>query len=162
MEEAVQNAEQVKLIVLLEKDAEDYPPYDYEELWGTPSGEGLFRIENIPFFARGLARGDIVSAVNEQDQLRFQEVVESSGHSTIRLLVRREESVPSIVERFESHGCDCEITFGKLVALDVPPSVPLDALLEKLDLGFAQSEWEYEEACIQHPAHASQAEDEGA
>ena len=163
--EAVLRESQVKLIIPLEKDAEDYPPVDYEEIWSTPSGEGLFRIENIPFFARGLARGDIVSAVAEQDQdqqvLRIQEVVEVSGHSTIRLLIKHEESVPAIVEKFERQGCESEITFGNLVALDVPPSVSLEEILEKLEMGFAQAEWEYEEACIREPAAASK-EAEGA
>ncbi|HEX8699117.1 MAG TPA: DUF4265 domain-containing protein [Myxococcaceae bacterium] len=159
--EEVQKERQIKLIVPLEKEADDYPPVDYEELWSTPSGEGLFRIENIPFFARGLSRGDIVSAVADEEGLRVQEVVHISGHSTIRLLIKREEAVPTVIEKFERQGCDSETTFGKLVALDVPPTVPLEDLLEKLEMGFAQSEWEYEEACIREPEDAS-TETEGA
>lgn len=154
MEEARQEG-QVKLIVPLEKEEDDYPPVEYEELWSTPMGEGRFRVENIPFFAKGLARGDIVLAVAEDEVLRLQEVVEASGHSTLRLLVKDEDSVPEVVERFEHLGCDTEVTFGKLVALDVPPSVSLDDVREKLDLGDAQSQWEYEEACIFQPDEAS-------
>ena len=147
---------QVKLIVPLEKTGEDYPPVDYEELWSTPTGDGQYRVENIPFFAVGIARGDLVSAAADQGSPRFLEVVQASGHSTIRLLVQREDAVPGVVEKFARLGCDSEITFGRLVALNVPPTVPLEALREKLALGLAQSTWEYEEACIFEPADASQ------
>jgi hypothetical protein len=141
----------VKVIVLLEQDNADYPPVDYEELWTTPLGEGLFRVENIPFFARGIARGDIVSAGVEDEDLIFQEVAEQSGHSTIRLIVYNEHAVPAIVERFLNQGCDAETTFTKLVALDVPPEVSMETIKEKLDLGYTQGQWDYEEACIYHP-----------
>lgn len=149
---AAQGASQVKIIVLLEREEADYPPYDYEELWATPVGEGLLRIENVPFFARGIARGDIVSAVSEGEVLRFQEVSQASGHSTIRLIVSDKEAVPGVVARFEGQGCRSELTLDKLVALDVPPTVPLEALREKLEMGFAQSQWDYEEACISQPS----------
>jgi hypothetical protein len=150
MEESLSGSP-VKVIVLLEQEEEDYPPVDYEELWTIPLGEGLYRIENIPFFARGIARGDIVSAVEEEEALIFQGVEAPSGHSTIRLIVYNEDTVPAVVERFEKLGCVSEITFNKLVALDVPPSLPLESLRERLDLGFTQGTWDYEEACIFHP-----------
>lgn len=159
MEES-QSGSPVKVIVLLEQEEEDYPPVDYEELWTLPLGEGLYRIENIPFFARGLARGDIVSAVEEEDALVFQRVIEPSGHSTIRLVVYNADTVPAVVERFERQGCGSEITFTKLVALDVPPSVSLQALRERLDLGFTQGQWDYEEACIFQPKEEPSAEGE--
>jgi hypothetical protein len=148
---ATQDGSQIKLIVPLEKDAEDYPPYEYEELWSTPVGNGHFRIENIPLFARGIAMGDIVSAVFEGNAHRFQGVVESSGHSTIRLFVNDADAVPAVIERFEAQGCRSEIALTKLVALDVPPAVPLGELLKHLTLGQAQGQWSYEEACIFHP-----------
>lgn len=147
----------VKVIVLLEPDKENYPPVDYEELWTTPLGEGLYRIENIPFFARGLARGDIVSAVEEDEDLIFQEVAEASGHSTVRLIIYNEHAVPAIVERFLNQGCDAETTFNKLVALDVPPEVSLEDLKQRLDIGYAQGQWDYEEACIYEPSEEEKA-----
>ncbi len=118
----------VKLIVPVEKSSEDYPPVDFEELWSTPLGDGRYRIENIPFFAVGLARGDLVSATHEPPSPRFLEVLQPSGHSTLRLLVQHEDLVPAVIEKFSQLGCDSEVTFGRLVALDVPPSVSLEVL----------------------------------
>jgi hypothetical protein len=150
MEES-QAGSPVKVIVLLEQEEEDYPPVDYEELWTTPLGEGLYRIESIPFFARGIARLDIVSAAEEEEALIFQEVEEQSGHSTIRLVIYNADAVPAITERFERLGCLSETTFTKLVALDVPPDLALEELRERLDLGFTQGQWDYEEASIFRP-----------
>ncbi|HYO52303.1 DUF4265 domain-containing protein [Archangium sp.] len=143
------NGDWVKVVVKLEKDEDDYPPADYENLWAVPVGGGLFRIDNIPFFAKSIALGDIVSADPEQGLLKFKEVVKPSGHSTIRLIVYDEAEVPSVLEHFEKLGCTNEKShIPGLVALDVPPSVSLDALRQVLDSGMEQKRWDYEEACL--------------
>lgn len=144
-----QDTEQVKIAVTLVKDEDGYPPFDSEDLWSTPVGEGHYRIESIPLFARGIAWGDIVSGVSEEDELRFQEVVKPSGHSTVRLMVADEAEVSEILEHFESRGCTGQNTFmPKLIALDVPPSVSMDDLKQELDMGYARARWDYEEACL--------------
>jgi hypothetical protein len=140
---------QVKVAVTLVKDEDDYPPFDSEDLWSTPVGDGHYRIESIPLFARGIAWGDIVSAVSEEEELVFQEVVEPSGHSTVRLMVADEAAVSEVIEHFERQGCTSENSYmPKLIALDVPPSISLDDLKQELDLGYARSRWDYEEACL--------------
>jgi hypothetical protein len=146
------HSNRVPLIVRLEKDAEDYPPFENEQLWCFPLGEGLFRVENIPLFARGLAWGDLVTAEADDDQvLRFQGRAEPSGHSTFRLFVKDRQPLPAILERFERLGCRSETAFDKLVALDVPPTVAMKELREVLEHGREQGQWEYEEACLFHP-----------
>lgn len=144
-----QDTEQVKIAVTLVKDEDGYPPFDSEDLVSTPVGEGRYRIESIPLFARGIAWGDIVSAVAEEDELVFQEVVEPSGHSTVRLMVANEAEVPEVLEHFESKGCTGLNNFmPKLIALDVPPSLSMDDLKQELDMGYARARWDYEEACL--------------
>ncbi|OJH35150.1 DUF4265 domain-containing protein [Cystobacter ferrugineus] len=141
--------ERVKVVVNLEKDEDDYPPADYEGLWALPVGEGLFRIDNVPFFARGIAYGDIVSATLEQQELRFREVVRPSGHSTLRLIIYDEKDIPSVRQFLEELGCDIERShIPGLISVDVPPTVPLAVLKRHLDEGEAQERWGYEEACL--------------
>lgn len=42
----------------VERDADNYPSsQDWEQSWAWPIGGG-FRIDNVPFFAKGVARGD--------------------------------------------------------------------------------------------------------
>jgi hypothetical protein len=139
----------VKVVVPLEKDEDDYPPADYENLWAVPVGEGLFRIDNIPFFAQSIALGDIVAASPEEGLLRFKEVVQPSGHSTVRLILYDEAEVPKVLEHFKQLGCDSERShIPGLIAIDVPPSISWASIQWELETGHSQERWDYEEACL--------------
>lgn len=141
--------DRVKVVVKLEKDEDDYPPADYEGLWARPLGEGLFQIDNVPFFARGIAHGDIVSASEGTQEFRFLEVVKPSGHSTLRLIVHDENDIPSVKAMLEKLGCSIERShIPGLISLDVPPTVYMESLKSVLDEGEAQERWGYEEACL--------------
>ena len=142
----------VKLLFPLEQDEDGYPPAAAETLWAVREGEGLFRLDNIPFFATGVALGDIVSGVPEASFYRFQEVIRPSGHSTLRIAVTEAADVPAVRRLFEQAGCATEQShLPRLVAIDVPPAVPLDSLRPLLDSGREQDRWDYEEACLGHP-----------
>jgi len=77
----------VKVLFDLEQDEDGYPPAAAETLWAVRVGDRLFQIDNIPFFVRGIAVNDIVSATPEEGVFRYKEVVQPSGHGTIRLIV---------------------------------------------------------------------------
>jgi hypothetical protein len=51
----------VKIGFKLERDKDDYPPADYEWMWANRVSSSTFKIDNIPFFAKGIACGDIVT-----------------------------------------------------------------------------------------------------
>lgn len=139
----------VKIVVKLERDEDGYPPADYEGLWALPVGDGLFRIDNVPFFARGIAWGDIVSATVEQQELRFIHVVRASGHSTLRLIIHDAKELPSVSWFLEQQGCAIERShIPGLISVDVPPAASIDSLRKTLDEGEAQDRWGYEEACL--------------
>jgi hypothetical protein len=139
----------VKVVVKLERDEDDYPPADYEGLWARPLGEGLFQVDNIPFFAKGIAYGDIVSAVTEPRELRFREVVRPSGHGTLRLIIYDEKEVSTVSALLQKMGCAVERShIPGLISVDVPPAVSLAVLKPILDEGEAQERWGYEEACL--------------
>ena len=78
----------MKVLFDLEQDEDGYTPASAETLWAIRVGEGLFRIDNIPFFALGIAVEDVVSAVPEEGVFRFKEVVHPSGHGTLRVVER--------------------------------------------------------------------------
>jgi hypothetical protein len=144
--------DRVKVVVKLEKDEDDYPPADYEGLWARPLGEGLFQIDNVPFFARSIANGDVVSASHMEQQLRFLEVVKPSGHSTLRLIIHDEDDVPAVKALLEELGCSIERShIPGLISVDVPPTVSMATLKPVLDEGEAQERWGYEEACLASP-----------
>jgi hypothetical protein len=146
----------VKLIIPLEQDEDGYPPAGSERLWALQVGGGRYKVDNIPFFARDLALGDIVSAIPEEGAeegvLRYQQVLQPSGHSTFRILVHDESEVPEVCRLLEQLGCGTERShLPRLVAIDIPPSVSLEAVREALAPGHAQERWEHEESCLGQP-----------
>jgi hypothetical protein len=142
----------VKILFELEQDKDGYPPASAETLWAIKSGEGLFKIDNIPFFVFGIAVDDIVSATPEEGVFRFKEVVHPSGHSTVRVVVYEPSDVPTVRALFKQLGCSTELShLPRLLAVDVPPAVSLDKLKEVLNSGRDQGRWGYEEACLAQP-----------
>ncbi len=118
----------VKVFFELQQDEDGYPPVTCESLWATPVGNGLYRFDNIPFFARGVAYEDVVSAV------------------------RRDAKAPELRRELEALGCDTEQShIPNLFAVDVPPSVSLEEVRRLLETGDASEHWEYEEACLERP-----------
>ncbi|HSP79915.1 MAG TPA: DUF4265 domain-containing protein [Myxococcaceae bacterium] len=143
----------VKVIIPLEQDEDGYPPVGSERLWALEAGEGRYKLDNIPFFARELALGDIASAVPEEGAdegiLRYQQLLEPSGHSTFRVLVHDESPVQEVCSLLERLGCGTERShLPRLVAIDIPPTVSLEAVRQALEPGRAQERWDYEESCL--------------
>lgn len=141
----------VKIMVALEQDEEGYPPATTESLWALDVGEGLYQIDNIPFFATDLAVEDIISARLEHGALQYVELARPSGHSTLRVIVYDASEMPMVRAFFEHMGCSTELShLPRLVAIDVPPSVSLEPLRQVLAMGREQDRWDYEEACLGH------------
>lgn len=139
----------VKIMFSLEQDEDGYPPATTESLWALDVGAGLYQIDNIPFFAVGIALNDIVSAKLEHGALQYAEVVRPSGHSTLRVIVYDVSELPTVRAFFEQMGCATELShLPRLVAIDVPPSVALEPLRQVLSTGREQDRWDYEEACL--------------
>src|ERR1700753_3826510 len=94
--------EMVKVGFKLERDEENYPPADWEWLWASPTQESTFKLDNIPFFAKGVSCGDIIAADQTPSGLIFKELVQPSGHSTVRIIIyrgnRNDEQLRTVVE----------------------------------------------------------------
>jgi hypothetical protein len=63
----------------------DQLPFKYEQLWLRKLPDALFQVCCIPFFAKGIHLGDIVSLTSEG---AVEAIVTPSGHWTLRLLFR--------------------------------------------------------------------------
>ncbi|HSS20487.1 MAG TPA: DUF4265 domain-containing protein [Pyrinomonadaceae bacterium] len=119
----------------IEKDRDGYPrSKSWEQLlaWPVLESDRYFSIDSIPFFVKGISRGDIVrvnvsqnSDVQEGEFFEFESVVEGGGHNTYRLLLS--EKRPSDLELTEDEllakGLALEIEDDDFFAGDVPPSV---------------------------------------
>jgi hypothetical protein len=107
-------------------------------LWAEPLGSGRYRVESCPFFAYGISRDDVVRAADEGASPQFDEVVEKSGHRTLRLALDPAEELSSpVVQRLLGQlierGCTHELLRPKLVAIDLPPEADVAAVAGLLE-----------------------------
>jgi hypothetical protein len=138
---------QAKVIFRLEKDEDGYPPEEVESLWGLLRGDGI-EIDNIPFFAKGVALGDIVGVRKAPDgALEFESVVRRGGHSTYRLLLLKKhpDDPKHTMDELIGLGMSVEEDAG-LLAVDVPPDVSLERIRDYFFDGIDSGRWEVEEA----------------
>ena len=148
-----------KIWFRIEQDEDGYPPTRIESLWAAPTEGGLFRLENVPFFAKGVSFKDEVSISQGSDGHKwYADVVAPSGHSTVRVIVYRNASLPPLEERvselrrrFVERGCITELShLPGLFAVDVPPSISIETVRPLLEEGVASEAWDYEESNLRH------------
>lgn len=133
--------------VLLDIERED-STHEVESVWATPT-DGGYRLDNIPFYARGFAVGDVVSATADRDGLlRAAGLVTASRHSTIRLWFADAANVQKVRDELRSMGCASELDLPRLVAVDIPPEIPYERIRTYLDDAERAGVFEYEEACL--------------
>lgn len=121
---------------------------DGETLWAIVTEDG-YRIDNIPFYATGIALGDVVSAERGDDgMLHFKRILIESGHSTVQLWFADEATVADVRNDLRSLGCASELDLPRLVAVDVPPSVPYSRVRAYLDEKADLRVLEFQEACL--------------
>jgi hypothetical protein len=143
--------EHVRVLFKLEKEDEDYPPVDYERLWARRLDDGSFEIDNIPFFVRGISAGDVVAAQQENgEEVVFSELLSASGSSTLRIIVFDESHVADVRRRLQELGCSTELNVSKMLAVDVPAQVDLQAVRSWLMEQQSSGALEFEDACIRH------------
>ena len=154
MSDVVARDDRSKVVFDLDRE-DDWPPVDREGVWAQPLGEGEYRLDNVPWFALGVAYGDRVLAQPDADGvLRVRERLEWSGRYTIRVIPlgdgRSETQVQDVIDAFAALGVDCEgaLPAYKLVALDIPPTARLGAVKALLVEGEATGQWAYEEGCV--------------
>ena len=125
-----------------------------ETLWASRLGDYQYRLDNIPWYVRGIACYDVVEAVtfNPDEVPTFTRVIEHSGHMTIRLIPSGERTAPTllaVLAEFDQRGAAGEVDPHRgLIALDIPPTAALSPLKEHLLRGFAEGRWDYEEGFV--------------
>lgn len=135
--------EPVEIWFPIEKDADGHPNEEWEQIYAWPTEEG-FRLDNIPFFARDVAVGDIVAAHRtEGGWYRYDHSVERSGHSTFRIWLPATQAAAAetVMQDVRKLGGQAEVTLDRLVAIDAPPQYE-EAIWNYLDAGRARKAWD--------------------
>ncbi len=103
----------VKIAFELQQDDDGYPPDRYETLWAVALEEsGLYRIDNIPLYVKGISSEDVVMAEPQEGRLQFVRLVRPSGNSVFRLYVADESDVQSARDSFRALGCESEQSYA--------------------------------------------------
>lgn len=136
----------VKILFRIERDAQGWPPTDIEGMWAKRGDDNEFLLHNTPFYAQGVAIGDVVSGVEENGEFYFHEVLREGGHGTIRVLLKSLDQVDLVCSKLEMFGCEVEVS-QRLIAVDVRPEVAIKSLLNYLEGEEQASRFGYEVAC---------------
>jgi hypothetical protein len=138
-----------RVFVTLTQDEGGFPPWDEEEIWATPLGDGLFRLDAPPTFVWGVSCDDVVSVVARGDRWYIDVCEKSGGHSTMRVILFDDAAHDRIIETARRHGSEAHHTrIQSLFAIDVPPEAPYEELRLALLDGFDEGVWDYDEGNI--------------
>lgn len=120
-----------------------------ESLWATPVGAN-YRLENIPFYVKEFALGDIVSSRIVNGEPFVDDLVEESGNSTIHIVFYNENIVNKTRTELKELGCSSELSDRPhLIALNVPREIDYrKVIFPFLDKGFGKKLWDFQEACL--------------
>lgn len=145
----------VRVRFTLERDDHGWPPVESEGLWAEPLGRSLFRLDNTPWFARGVAAGDVIEGRRDLELVWwFRRVRRRSGRLTVRVVNRSSNALvgepPDVLSELADLGVVGETmrTPVAMVALDLAPEAPLREIKARLDAGVAAGRWYYEEGSV--------------
>ena len=130
-----------------------WPPVAVERLWGVRTAvPSEVRLLNVPFFARGVAYGDLVHVRPDHDrrELVFERLNGESGHSVLRVAILRKGARGQVEGHLRRAGCLWETTakFPALLAVDVPPDADYPALRAWLEALAVERVVEFQESAI--------------
>ncbi|MFI8280045.1 DUF4265 domain-containing protein [Streptomyces sp. NPDC085929] len=144
----------VKVHFRMDIDEDGWPPASVESLWAVDLGDSTVRLDNTPWFVRGVASGDIINVEFDGDGVLWAgETVRPSQNCTIRLIVLKDDGSAaarqSVLEVFHRLGTTGEgIEQFRMVALDLPPEADLPRIRTLLEHGEAKEWWHWEEGCV--------------
>ena len=141
------------VIFELIQDSDGWPPVGAERVWASEVSPGLYKIDNIPFYVRGISRGDVVSVSERDGALFYKETIRQSGHGTVRVIIKRKDNSRAVVEEelrkaLVEKGCEVEGISEGFFAVDIPPTVSEPKIISYLREGEQRGDWEYEEGNI--------------
>lgn len=139
-----------KVLFRLQQDAHGYPPASVEGLWAKQV-EGGYLVDSIPFYAYGIAPGDIISTLDEGEQSWFCALLNNGGSTVFRVLAKVPGSLDQVRAALLEFGCPSEVEQAvKMLAVEVPASVPIDTMLYYLMTQREAGALEFEEGVLRH------------
>ncbi|RSC80276.1 DUF4265 domain-containing protein [Acinetobacter haemolyticus] len=120
-----------------------------EIVWGKKFENDKYYIKNIPFFAPNISFDDLIEVDNEEGSLYFNDLVEPSNNSTLRIIFFEDDSksIYELLRKIESYLAEWEGLENKpYYAINVPKNVNYKVLKNFLDE--YEVFFDYEESCL--------------
>jgi hypothetical protein len=133
-----------------------FPPIGVELLNAVEVEEGLYRIQNAPFFAQEVAYGDVVRATPSSvpGQLDFAELVEASPFTSLSIILLTNDMDTFLMDFFRGQQCVIEYgEFGglRVLAVGVPPAANYAAIRQQLGILEAAEKLSFSELALGRP-----------
>ena len=134
-------------VTLVYKDLEDN--IAEETLWAVLLENGLYQIDNIPFYAPNISNKDIIAIEDDEGVLYFDDLIETSGHSTVQIVFFDDSKSSNLLNKLETMDCSWEgMKDRPYYTVDIPFNInykPVKALLDKeAEIGVL----DYKESCL--------------
>lgn len=143
----------VKIGFQLEIEEDGFPPVSVETLNGRLISETTVELDNTPFFAEGVAAGDILrfNKIRDSEILEYEHVVQASGNKSISIILIDEECKENIYQKLKGFGCYCEygdFTDFAMIAACVGADCDYSLIAEFLDQQEGSGKLSYAELCV--------------
>ncbi|MCR5890052.1 DUF4265 domain-containing protein [Hymenobacter sp. J193] len=127
---------------------------DYvESMWAqiVNQEQGLYQLDNIPFFVTGYALGDVVLVEEEEGELVVKDLVVESGNTTLHIIAMQADVAGSIQQALEKLGCSWEGShLPGYFSVNVPQTVKYAPIKRYLKQAEKQGALGFREACLVH------------
>jgi len=124
-----------------------------ETMWAViiDREKGLYKLDNIRFYAPNVASDDIIYAEFDegQERLTYRYTVKPSGNSTVQVVIMDSEAIANEVrEVFNFLGCTSEKCNEGYFVIDVPHSLEYSVVQNKLIELQNAGTLDYAEPCL--------------
>lgn len=133
-------------VILVYKDAEGN--FSKESIWVEPKGNH-YEVRSVPFFAPNIALYDIIATEKDNGLLYFDALVESSGYTTVQIIMFIENEKNRIISDLQDLGCYWEGLHNQMyLAVAIPPTLAYKKITFLLDKECEKSVLDYKESCL--------------
>lgn len=124
-----------------------------ERMWATivDKNKGLYKIDNIPFYAQSIATDDLIYAEYDEKEkmLTYRKTIEYSGNSTIQVIIMdNSKDINDIRNLFRDLGCPSERMYDHYFVMEVPSTIDYKIIKTKLDELETNETIGYAEPCL--------------
>ena len=119
-----------------------------ESVWASKEND-FYRIKNIPFFAPNIAYDDLISVENEDGELSFDELIETSENSTIQIIIFNEIDINIITNEISKYNCGWEGShLTGYIYVNVPKDINYKKFRQYLSKQSKNKKLGFKEACL--------------